>query len=126
MTRTGGWSRVDRANTAYHERRRHHRRTVACLLSFDEEAANGRVIRAGVGRMVDVSNSGLCVETDETLEVGRRLRLEIAVDEEIVRATVQVVHVMPLDGGLYAVGATFESVREKDRARLCMAPAPAS
>ena len=126
MTHTSGGSETGPAGEATHERRLHHRRSVACLLlNFQPGDQQSFPPSIGVGRIVDVSKTGVQLETDRELEEGRILGLEVALEQRIVHATIRVVHTGRLESGLFGIGAEFTFIGEKDRAALCNTP-PAS
>ena len=121
-----GWPEIGPNSEALKERRTYHRRSVACLLNFQLEGRERFPASIGVGRIVDISKSGVRLETNQELQVGLLLRLEVALEQTLVHATARVVHASPLESGLCVVGAEFSSVGEKDQAALCCAPAQAS
>ena len=126
MTQTGQGSETGPTREVTHERRVHHRRSVACLLNFQPGDQENFPASIGMGSIVDVSKTGVQLETDRELEGGRILRLEVALEQRILHANVRVVHTGRLESGLFLVGAEFTSIGEKDEAALSNAPAPAS
>lgn len=101
------------------DRRRSPRVESIHLVTFEAEGAEGVGASAvEVGRTLDVSVTGLRVETPTHLAVGRELDLEIAVGERVVRATGRVMHVEEAAEGLWEVGVQFTEVSREDQRAL--------
>ncbi len=99
--------------------RRTQRTPVHHLVSFSRTRF-GELVEPVVhlGRTVNLSAGGAGLETDSPLHAGDRLRLQIAVGNQIVEVTATVVHARPLDDSLYATGVEFEALDDQGRATL--------
>ena len=70
-----------------------------------------------VGRTVDVSETGVRIETPGHLSVDDKVRLEIAVEETLVNAKGKVIRAMRL-GELIEAGVEFTVISDADRLAL--------
>ncbi len=70
-----------------------------------------------VGRTVDISETGVRVETPGRLCVDDKVRLEIAVEETVVNAQGRVIRAMRV-GDLVEAGIEFTVIAEEDRLAL--------
>ena len=70
-----------------------------------------------VGRTVDVSETGVCIETPGHLCIDDKVRLEIAVEETLVNAQGRVIRAMRA-GQLIEAGIEFTVISDSDRLAL--------
>ena len=70
-----------------------------------------------VGRTIDVSETGVCVEMPSRLCIDDRVRLEIAVEETVVNAKGRIIRAMRV-GDLIEAGIEFTLITEEDRLAL--------
>ena len=70
-----------------------------------------------VGRTIDVSETGVRLETPHPLGIDDKVRLEIAIEETLVSAQGRVVRVMRT-GALIEVGIDFTMISDLDRQAL--------
>jgi hypothetical protein len=66
-------------------------------------AEKGRVFRT-----LDLSREGMLVEMDVPTAVGTRIQLDLALGEEVLEVTGQVMRHVPQDNGRIGVGVQFE------------------
>ena len=66
-------------------------------------AEKGRVFRT-----LDLSREGMLVEMDTPTAIGTRIQLDLALGEEVLEVTGQVVRHVPQDNGRTGVGVRFE------------------
>jgi hypothetical protein len=98
------------------ERRRSPR--IRALYHVVISADGGRdEISVTVGRTIDVSETGVRLETPGHLCIDDKVRLEIAVEETVVNATGRVVHAARR-GDLIEAGIEFLVIGEEDRLAL--------
>lgn len=100
------------------ERRRAPRRPLLYLTTFTPAQAGEPSDIVGLGRTRDVSQAGLRLETDRGLSQGAVVDLDIAIEERIVHAEGEVVHVQAEKDGLYSIGIRFTSISPGDRSTL--------
>ena len=72
-----------------------------------------------VGRTVDVSETGVRVETHGHLSIDEAVRLEIAIEETVVKASGRVVHAARI-GELIEAGIEFTVISDSDRLALTL------
>ena len=70
-----------------------------------------------VGRTLDVSETGVRIETPGHLSIDDLVRLEIAIEETVVNATGRVVHAARV-GELIEAGIEFTVIGDSDRLAL--------
>lgn len=98
------------------ERRRSPR--IRALYHVVITADGGRdEISVTVGRTMDISETGVRLETPGHLCIDDRVRLEIAVEETVVNATGRVVHAARR-GDLIEAGVEFLVIADEDRLAL--------
>ncbi len=76
-----------------------------------------REVSVVVGRTVDISETGVLVETPGHLNVDDKVRLEIAVEETVVNASGRVIRAMRV-GELIEAGIEFTVIADEDRLAL--------
>lgn len=81
-----------------------------------EESLSPPMVHAG--RTLDISETGMQIETHGLLTRGQRLKLEIALGERIIQAKGEVLYVEPLAHGQCATGIRFTSIGDGDLAAL--------
>jgi hypothetical protein len=95
------------------EKRRHYRINALNLLNyicFDDE---GNVTRQGMGRTLNVSESGILLETHVSLDSGFQVTLTIGLEDDLIDIKGKVVFSRPGVEGKYEAGIEFT---EKDDA----------
>lgn len=97
------------------ERRTTERHASLNLLEYDIIAADGHVEGMGMARTVNISESGLLLETGEFFETGQKLRITLSLDNTLVKLTGSVVHSRPLDDELCGTGVQFLEFQPEDR-----------
>lgn len=98
------------------ERRRAQRRPTLNLLEYDILSPQGQVEGIGMARTVNLSGTGLLLETGQFFEAGRKLRITLGLDDTLVKLTGEVVHSQPVDDELCNTGVMFLEFNEDDRA----------
>ena len=108
-----------KTDTARREKRRFERIPARNLVSFAYLAPERQEEQPdGLARTLDVCAGGARVETDSALEVGERLRLEIALGSMIVRAEATVIHVGISADSMTEAGVVFDRIPAPDRETL--------
>lgn len=98
------------------ERRRDDRRYALNFLDYEILSADEEVIGRGLARTLNVSATGLLLETGQFFEAGQRLRVTLALGNELVKVAGRVVHAEPVDDDLCSAGVHFVEFAEADRA----------
>ena len=70
-----------------------------------------------MGRTIDVSETGVRLETPGHLCIDDKVRLEIAVEERVVNASGRIVHAARV-GDLIEAGIEFTAIADEDRLAL--------
>jgi hypothetical protein len=97
------------------DRRRSPRVESIHLVTFEAEGAEGIGGTAvEVGRTLDVSVSGVRVETAIELDAGRELDLDVAVAERLIRAQGRVIHAEPMAPDRWEIGIQFTRIEPDD------------
>jgi hypothetical protein len=97
-----------------------HRRALRCndknFLDFEVVSPQGEVIGRGLARTLNVSDSGLLLETDQKFASGQTLRITLGLRDELVQITGTVAHSELNDATLYNTGVHFVAFPENHRA----------
>lgn len=97
------------------ERRRAERHTTLNLLEYDILSADGLVEGMGMARTVNISGSGLLLETGQFFESGQKLRITLGLSNKLVKLVGKVVHSRPVNDDLCTTGVMFVEFSEADR-----------
>ena len=88
------------------------------LTSYTPKIGDQQEYIVSIGRTIDVSQSGVKVETHRILAAGTKLDMDIAIEDKIVTATGEVVHTEELENGLFGTGIRFTKISDQDREAL--------
>lgn len=99
------------------ERRDAERRYALKFLDYEILAPGGEVIGRGLARTLNVSESGLLLETSQFFEPGQRLRITLGLNEDLVQAIGQIMHSQPVDDDLCSAGIMFLEFDSAERHR---------
>jgi hypothetical protein len=97
------------------ERRRAERHTTLHFLEYDILSPEGLVEGMGMARTVNISGSGLLLETGQFFEPGQRLRITLGLNNMLVKLVGQVVHSRPINDDLCNTGVMFVEFTDADR-----------
>jgi hypothetical protein len=97
------------------EQRRSERRDAMNLLDYEIVSAEGETIGRGVACTLNVSTTGLLLETGQFFEVGQFLRITLELKEELIQLTGRVAHSQPIDDNLCSTGVQFVEFAEAER-----------
>lgn len=97
------------------EQRRAERRDALNLLDYEIVSPEGEIIGRGVACTLNISASGLLLETGQFFEIGQLLRLTLELKEKLVQVTGRVAHSRPIDDNLCGTGVQFVEFAEDDR-----------
>ena len=107
---------------AVHESVKEHRQSRRIrslhLTSYVPKKGREQEYIISIGRTLDVSKGGVRVEVHRELAKGTELDMDIAIEDRVITAKGEVVHVEPLSGGLYGTGIRFTAISEADLALL--------
>jgi len=97
---------------------REHERIGSLNLSYVYVDENGTPVREGMGRTLNVSESGILLETIFYIAPGNFLLLNVAVGEELLDLKGRVVHCRKNAAGRYQAGVEFSDVENMSAADL--------
>ncbi len=89
------------------ERRQAERHTALNLLDFEVLSADGVTVGRGLARTLNLSASGLLLETGQFLDPGQTLRITLGLGNTLIPLTGRVVHSQPLNDELCASGIQY-------------------
>lgn len=98
------------------ERRRAERRYALKFLDYEILSDDGAVTGRGLARTINVSETGLLLETGQFFEPGQRLRVTLGLVDELVQVTGQIMHSRPVDDELCSSGLMFLEFDPDDQA----------
>jgi hypothetical protein len=99
------------------DRRRSPRVRSLRLVTLEPIGAEAKEVPIDVGRTLDVSGTGVRVETTRELAPGQDLELQIAAGDRLVSARGRTVHAEPA-GGLWVIGIAWVEIAPGDLAFL--------
>ncbi len=94
------------------EKRRHSRIDSINLLNYVYEDAEKSKALQGMGRTLNVSESGILLETHVSLEEGVFVSIMIGLEEEMVDIKGQVVFIIESTDGRFQSGINFKEIDE--------------
>ena len=97
------------------ERRVTERRYALNFLDYEFLNEEGEVVGRGLARTLDVSETGLRLETGQFFEPGQQLRITLGLGNDLVQVSGRVVNSQPVDDDLCASGVMFLEFDEADR-----------
>lgn len=97
------------------EQRRAERRDAMNLLDYEIVSATGETIGRGVACTLNMSASGLLLETGQFFEIGQLLRITLELKEKLIQVTGRVAHSRPIDDNLCSTGVQFVEFAEAER-----------
>ena len=86
------------------------------FLDFEILSPEGTVVGRGLARTLNVSATGLLLETSQPLAPGQTLRISLGLHDELVQVTGRVAHSEENAAALYNSGVCFLSFPEDDLA----------
>jgi len=97
------------------ERRRAERRYAMNFLDYAIVSPAGETLGRGLARTVNVSATGLLLETGQFFEAGQLLRITLGLENDLVQLTGRVTHSQPLDNDLCTTGVQFVEFDQTDQ-----------
>lgn len=97
------------------ERRRAERRYALNFLDYEVLSTSGEVLGRGLARTLDVSEVGLRLETGQFFEPGQKLRITLALRNELVQLRGRVVNSQPESDELCSSGIIILEFEPADR-----------
>jgi hypothetical protein len=97
------------------ERRQMERRYALNFLDYEVLSDAGDVLGRGLARTLNVSETGLRLETSQFFEPGQKLRLTLSLDNDLVQVNGRVVNSQPENEDLCTSGVLFLEFDQSDR-----------
>ena len=97
------------------QEKRKHARIDSLNLSYFCLDENNQIIKQGMGRTLNVSESGILLETHFPIDENHTIALTLGLEEDLVEITGRPVHSRTNDDGKHEVGIEFLKTNEKAR-----------
>ena len=97
------------------DKRRHIRVESTNLLNFVGMSEDGEQCKQGMGRTLNVSESGILLETYKPIDSKTRISITIGIEEELVDIEGEVVFLKESGKDIYAAGIQFSQINDKER-----------
>jgi hypothetical protein len=104
---------VDRMNGS--DKRRHIRVESTNLLNFVCKGVDGEPCHQGMGRTLNVSESGILLETYKPIDSRTPISITIGIEEELIDIEGEVVFLNECAKDIYAAGIRFSQINDKER-----------
>ena len=95
------------------ENKRKHERIHSLNLSYICLDEDKNVVKQGMGRTLNISESGILLETHFPVEPNHVVQLTVSLEEELLDIKGTPVHVKSIDGGKFQIGIQFEDLDGK-------------
>ena len=89
------------------ENQRKHERIDSLNLSYLCLDEDNNIIKQGMGRTLNISESGILLETHFPIESKHSIQLTISLEEDLLDLKGKAIHVRSLAGGKYKIGIEF-------------------
>ena len=89
------------------ENQRKHERIRSLNLSYVCLDEDQNIVKQGMGRTLNISESGILLETHFQIELTHVIQLTIGLEEDLVDIEGKPVHVQSLEEGKYQIGIEF-------------------
>lgn len=94
---------------------RKHVRTESLNLSFFCVDHDDNVMAQGMGRTMNLSETGILLETNVELTPGQSVDMEIALQNDLIDARGTVAHSNPADNDQFHTGIEFTEISDADK-----------
>jgi hypothetical protein len=94
------------------ENKRKHERIHSLNLSYICLDEDNKIVKQGMGRTLNISESGILLETHFPIESNHTIQLTISLEENLLDIIGRPVHVKSIDEGKYQVGIQFADLDE--------------
>jgi hypothetical protein len=95
------------------ENKRKHERIQSLNLSYICLDEDKNIVKQGMGRTLNISESGILLETHFPIESTHTILLTVSLEENLLDIKGKPVHVQSLDGGKYQIGIQFADLDQK-------------
>ncbi len=98
--------------------RRRHIRIDSFNLSYVSVDENGSIVNEGIGRTLNVSESGILLETNFQTSLAQAVSLTIAFEENLIDLKGKFIHCQAFGNGLFQTGVEFIDVDDSAKTML--------
>jgi len=98
--------------------KRKHERIESLNLSYICLDEDKNIVKQGMGRTLNLSESGILLETHFPIESKHTLELTISLEEDLLDITGKPVHIHSVGDGKYQVGIQFQDLDQKSSSML--------
>ena len=99
------------------ENKRKHERIQSLNLSYICLDEDKNIVKQGMGRTLNMSESGILLETHFPIESNHTIQLTVSLEENLLDIKGKPVHVQSIDGGKYQIGIQFDDL-DADAAKI--------
>ena len=92
------------------ENKRKHERIQSLNLSYICLDEDNNIVKQGMGRTLNISESGILLETHFPIESNHTIQLTVSLEENLLDIIGKPVHVKSIDGGKYQIGIQFDDL----------------
>ncbi len=93
-------------------KRKHERVGALNLLSYVTLDSDGKEWNQGMGRTLNISTTGLQLETHEPIQTNNILQISIGIEDELVEIKGKVVYTNRGESGMFETGMEFIQVKQ--------------
>ncbi len=90
------------------------------LLSYQLFDENKQVISQGVAKTLDISKTGVSIETFYNMNVGDRIELTMGIGADVVKAMGTIKNNKPISERTFQIGIEFDFLSEEDLKKIGM------
>ncbi|WP_373499453.1 PilZ domain-containing protein [Desulfococcus sp.] len=98
--------------------RRRHIRIDSFNLSYVSVDEDGSIVNQGIGRTLNVSESGILLETNFQTSLDQAVSLTIAFEENLIDLKGRFIHFKEFGGGIFQTGVEFQHMDKDTKAIL--------
>ena len=96
------------------ENNRKHERIQSLNLSYICLDEDDNIVKQGMGRTLNISESGILLETHFPVKPEHKIQLTISLEEDLLDLKGKPVHIRSRDGGKYEIGIQFVELDQND------------
>ena len=100
------------------ENQRKHERIQSLNLSYICLDEDQNIVKQGMGRTLNISESGILLETHFPVVPNHTIQLTVSLEEDLLDFKGKPIHVKSLDEGKYQIGIEFVDLDENDAKTL--------
>ena len=100
------------------EDKRKHERIESLNLSYICLDEDENIVKQGMGRTLNMSESGMLLETHFPIEPKHTLQLTISLEEDLLDIKGKPIHIRSVEGGKYQIGIQFQDLGQKSTQML--------